>query len=104
MKDYSCGIINVCYNSIVKIIVKLSKMSDKKPKSKLEKILMWFILWWAVAWAVWAWLKTEKGQQVKEDLAKKLKESSENMKGIINQKEKGETFWHFLNRLFIKKK
>lgn len=60
-------------------------------KSRLDKIIMGFVIWSAVAGAIWAWLNSKKWQELKKEFVNKINQSKP-------------SFWHFLNRLFFKKK
>lgn len=69
---------------------------SKKDKSKLDKVLLWFVIWSAIAWVIWASMRNEKFQQMRQDIAKKLKLTSWD----INSKE-WKSFWHKLHDIFF---
>lgn len=79
-------------------------MEEKKKSKFFEKIILWFVIWSAVIWAVWAWLNSEKGKNLKEEISKRLKETSDKINSICcNEKEEKKGFWHYLNKMFFKK-
>lgn len=80
-------------------------MEQKKKSRFFEKLILWFVIWSAVVWAIWAWLNSEKGKHLKEEIAKRLKETSDRINSVCCNctKEEKKWFWHFLNNLFFKK-
>ncbi len=79
------------------------KEEEKKNKSNLDKVLLWFVIWSAVAWVVWAWLKTEKWQQIKEDVSKKLQETTVKVQELLDERKakKKSWFWFVLHNIFF---
>lgn len=79
---------------------------EKKNKSNLDKVLLWFVIWSAIAGVVGAWLKTERWQQIKEEVSKKLQETSVKVQDLLseNNTSKKKWFWFTLNNLFFWKK
>ena len=89
---------------------------DKLPKKaakKVNKLLIGMVIGGAIGSVVGATMTNKSGKENREIIKKKSQEAIEKGKEFLEEhkeeieeikKTKGKTFWHFLNKLLIRKK
>ena len=85
------------------------QLLPKKKKGKISRFILGAIIGSAVGSIIGAAFAPKSGKQLRKEMARNSKKTWSNVKNIIEKKShhqdsEGKGIWHFLHRVFIKKK